>query len=265
MKGAWSAQRAFIIGMEQINIISGNKLEVENRELKTVLRKFTHEMGNALTILGASIFYVEADLSNVDKKCDISQLKKDYSYICNLFNKLREYNHAEGIDKKEITVDELIEEVRNSFYKMVDGREIILSVMKQENIENMRIYGDFTKLRQAIINIIKNSIEALCENEHMQGMNLFVGATIEKLNKRIYDKGISDKRMLHIEIRDNGKGISDKHINKIFEPMFTYGKKDGTGLGLSIVKKIIEDHEGKIKAVSALGTGTAMHIFLPIL
>ena len=54
------------------------------------------------------------------------------------------------------------------------------------------------------------------------------------------------KEKIIIEIKDNGVGIDDKMIGKIFEPYFTT-KSKGTGLGLSIVKRIIEDHGGKIK------------------
>ena len=56
----------------------------------------------------------------------------------------------------------------------------------------------------------------------------------------------TDKNYIFIEIIDNGIGISKEKIGKIFEPYFTT-KSKGTGLGLSIVKKIIEDHNGKIK------------------
>ena len=80
-------------------------LEIENTELKMLLRKFTHEMGNALTILGASIFYVEADIAHGVKECNLRDLKNDYSYICGLFNSLREYNHAEGVNKKYIEIN----------------------------------------------------------------------------------------------------------------------------------------------------------------
>ena len=64
--------------MEQVKLASYEKLEEENRELKTVLRKLSHEMGNALTLLGASIFYVETDIATANGKCDVSDLKNDY-------------------------------------------------------------------------------------------------------------------------------------------------------------------------------------------
>jgi hypothetical protein len=86
--------------MEQVKLASYEKLEEENRELKTVLRKLSHEMGNALTLLGASIFYVETDIATAHGKCDVSDLKNDYTYICNLFKELREYNHTESLAKK---------------------------------------------------------------------------------------------------------------------------------------------------------------------
>ena len=65
--------------MEQVKLASYEKLEEENRELKTVLRKLSHEMGNALTLLGASIFYVETDIATANGKCDVSDLKNDYT------------------------------------------------------------------------------------------------------------------------------------------------------------------------------------------
>jgi signal transduction histidine kinase len=50
---------------------------------------------------------------------------------------------------------------------------------------------------------------------------------------------------------------------KIFEPFVTYGKKHGTGLGMSIVKKVVDDHKGKIEIESEMGKGTTIRIMLP--
>ena len=253
--------------MERVKLASYEKLEEENRELKTVLRKLSHEMGNALTLLGASIFYVETDIASINGKCDISDLKNDYIYICNLFKELREYNHTESLAKKEVTIGEIVASIENAFSKMAGSEKVLLVTHRQDNASSKKIYADLLKLRQALINVLKNCIDAIEDNDEDKGERIDVSVLIEPIaieeNEDIKINQI--KEMVHIEIRDNGKGICDTYIGEIFQPMFTYGKKDGTGLGLSVVKKIVEDHKGKIEAVSVLGTGTAIHIYLPIL
>jgi two-component system nitrogen regulation sensor histidine kinase NtrY len=102
------------------------------------------------------------------------------------------------------------------------------------NINNYQgdLYFQFDKFQisQCFNNLIKNAVEA-----------------VEKIpNPSISINLKTDKNYIYIEIIDNGIGISKEKIGKIFEPYFTT-KTKGTGLGLSIVKKIIEDHNGKIK------------------
>ena len=155
-----------------------------------------------------------------------------------------------------IEISELINEMDSSFHKIPGNENVLFGIYSQDSIKNKKIYADFVKIKQAFINIIKNAVEAVSENKVEKGKEVRISLTVE--NDDFID-------MVHIEIMDNGKGISKKNMSKIFEPMFTYGKKNGTGLGLPIVKKIIKDHEGKVKAVSALGTGTAMHIYLPVI
>lgn len=67
-----------------------------------------------------------------------------------------------------------------------------------------------------------------------------------------------------IEFIDTGTGMPEEVKRRIFEPFVTYGKKHGTGLGMSIVKKVIDDHKGKIEIDSELGKGTTIRMMLPI-
>ena len=69
--------------------------------------------------------------------------------------------------------------------------------------------------------------------------------------------------MVKIEFTDTGTGMPEEVKRKIFEPFVTYGKKHGTGLGMSIVKKVIDDHKGKIEIESELGKGTTIRMMLP--
>lgn len=69
---------------------------------------------------------------------------------------------------------------------------------------------------------------------------------------------------LVIEVSDSGPGIPGQIRTRLFEPFFTYGKPHGTGLGLSIVKKIMEDHHGRVEAESLPGNGATFRLFYPL-
>ncbi len=141
-----------------------------------------------------------------------------------------------------------------------------LTLMKPEFLENEIqitlheegewpcIKGDQTQLKQALINIIRNSIEAI---------------TSQNPEEREWKKDKIDIHMVRerdevtLEITDTGKGIDPKSLPHIFEPYFT-NKASGTGLGLMIVERIIREHQGKISAHSEEGEGTRISITLPV-
>jgi K+-sensing histidine kinase KdpD len=67
-----------------------------------------------------------------------------------------------------------------------------------------------------------------------------------------------------VEFIDSGTGMPEEVKKRIFEPFVTYGKKHGTGLGMAIVKKVVDDHKGKIEIESELGKGTTIRFFIPV-
>lgn len=114
-----------------------------------------------------------------------------------------------------------------------------------KNIEsNLYLKVDSDQILQALINILKNSIQAI-EKDGIIEVTLFS-----------VDEGV------YIKIKDNGKGIDKENLNKIFNLYYTT-KSNGTGIGLSIVNQIISDHNGKIEVESEPMKGTTVNIFLP--
>jgi signal transduction histidine kinase len=70
--------------------------------------------------------------------------------------------------------------------------------------------------------------------------------------------------MVKVDFKDTGTGMPEEVKRRIFEPFVTYGKKHGTGLGMSIVKKVMDDHKGKIEIETELGKGTTMRLLFPL-
>jgi len=126
-----------------------------------------------------------------------------------------------------------------------DTKEVTVLKNFDENIPT--ILADQLQLQQVLLNLLLNAIDAMP-----------LGGTLT-INTACNE----DKSSVKIEISDSGHGISDKDLNKIFQPFFTT-KSRGTGMGLAITRRIIEEHGGYINVSSEYGRGTTFTIILPV-
>ncbi len=134
--------------------------------------------------------------------------------------------------------------------------------IKKAGISMSRLYdpslpqvrGDEAKLLQVFLNITKNAVESM-----KRGGRLEIATYPSHESVRAEGKM---KRWAVIAVRDTGKGIPARELQKIFMPFYTK-KKDGTGIGLAFSKKIIKDHGGLIKVRSEPGKGSTFLIYIP--
>ncbi|MFP4598119.1 MAG: ATP-binding protein [Persicimonas sp.] len=111
--------------------------------------------------------------------------------------------------------------------------------------ESVSVMADANQLRQALLNIIKNAIEA-SPNGTSVDVEVF-----------------EDDGWAVVSVRDHGDGITDEEFEHIFDPFFTT-KSNGTGLGLAMTQQIVEEHHGQMSVESAVGQGAAFVIKLPL-
>lgn len=146
---------------------------------------------------------------------------------------------------EKLVLNHLIEEVVPLLESYAEFKNIDICVDMQKQIPC--INADAENIKQVIINIVQNGIDALPEKG--------------RINISIWYDQIRD--LLRMEFKDNGSGIKPEHLDKIFEPFFTT-KDNGSGLGLAISHKIIENHQGKLFAFNNLDGGATFVIELPI-
>jgi two-component system, NtrC family, sensor histidine kinase AtoS len=142
------------------------------------------------------------------------------------------------------SINKVVEEIVPLIESYAENKNIYVSVDMQKDMPS--IYADKENIRQVIVNIVQNGIDALPINGRM--------------NISIWFDQIND--FVKMEFKDNGSGIKPEYLDKIFEPFFTT-KDNGSGLGLAISHKIIENHFGKLFAFNNLDGGATFVIELP--
>lgn len=213
------------------------ELEKET-QLRTSLFKITHEIKNPIAVCKS---YLDMfDINNKDHSRYIDILKEEMDKILLLLQDFLAMNKIK-IQKEILDINLLLEDVVNQFEPVLKEKNIKF----KHNIcqDEVFIEGDYNRLNQVLINMIKNSIEAI-ENKG-----------IIRIDYKIEDK-------FKIIIEDNGIGIPKDEIEKIKEPFYTT-KKNGTGLGVSLSIEIINAHNGKIEYIP-LKKGTRVILELPI-
>lgn len=144
-----------------------------------------------------------------------------------------------------VVLNKLVEEVVPLLESYAECKSIDISIDMQKQIPC--VYADAENIKQVVINIVLNGIDALPENG--------------RINISIWYDQIRD--IVRMEFKDNGGGIKPEYLDKIFEPFFTT-KDNGSGLGLAISHKIIENHRGRLFAFNNLEGGATFVIELPV-
>ncbi|NEP42495.1 MAG: PAS domain-containing sensor histidine kinase [Okeania sp. SIO2H7] len=195
--------------------------------------------------------FIQEDLAGLFKS-----MKVGSDRITTIVKSLRTFSRLDESDLKEVDVRQCIESaliVCESRFKTLLNSETIEIIKNYEKLPELNCYPG--ELNQVFMNIIRNAIDALSEDEQ-EGKIPTILISTETMNAG----------SIVIKIRDNGKGMSEEVRGKIFDPFFTtkpVGK--GTGLGLSVSHQIIvERHNGTISCDSTPGRGTEFIIELPV-
>lgn len=226
-----------------------------DKESKELISNISHDLKTPITAIKG---YAEGILDGV-----ASSPEKLERYIRTIYNKAND-------------MDRLIAEL--TFYSKIDTNKIPYAFAKinvadyfGDCIDEVGLDLEARGVELGYFNYVDEDIQIIADAEQIKRViNNIIGNSLKYMDKK---KGIINIRILdvgdfvQVEIEDNGKGIGQKELPYIFDRFYRTDSSrnsatGGSGIGLSIVKKIIEDHGGKIWATSKLGIGTEIHFVL---
>jgi two-component system NtrC family sensor kinase len=220
--------------------------------LGEVLTRFTHEFNNLLAgILG----HTQLLKSEMEQKGrgyhKILSIEDLATKALSLGKNILSFSRKEKFETEDIDIDSLLRSVLNLIEKTV-LRDVQVSMDAGEG--PFFIVANKERLSLVLFNLLINAKDAIKETKRKGEISIQVDSEEDPK---------SGKPVVRIRIGDNGSGIDDDNIKKIFLPYFTTKGKGGTGLGLSTVKQIVEKSGGSISVESRLDVGTVFTIRLP--
>ncbi len=259
----------YILNLLVIVIFSFRKKKISNSENKKKqegiavkkAEKYRREfLGNVSHELKTPIFNIQGYIETLidgalhDPKVNLKYLKRTSKSVDRLIYIIKDLESIAQLDSDEISLkmtkwnlQDLINEVVDQFEIKANKKKIQLS--HDNNTTEVMVYADKDKIAQVLYNLISNSIKY---GKH---------GGITKISCH------QSKTHCLVSIKDNGIGIADKNITRLFERFYRVDKsrsreQGGTGLGLAIVKHIIEAHDQKINVSSSIGKGTQFNFSL---
>lgn len=241
---------------DEVKLISMSNIqsELEEKEMEAwqnLVRVLTHEIMNSVTPISSLAGIVEEELDRKiryeqdikneelgDMHLSLQTISRRSAGLIRFVKEFRNLTHIPKPRLAEILVKPLLEEMAMLHKKELADHGVAITLSVEP--ENLFILADKTMIEQVLINLIKNAIQAFDDQEDKR----------IDLTARSNEKGRAV-----ISVKDNGSGIDNEALEKIFIPFFST-KKTGSGIGLSLSKQIMLQHEGRITVKSKLGEGT---------
>ena len=229
----------------QQQVIQSERLAVVGRMSANVAHEIKNPLGTI--VLSAELLQEELERfpeqDTAEAKNLLIVIKSELDRLIEVVEEYLQFARLPKVNLEDGSVNEVVSDLLAFLKEDAAGRRI----MVQEELEDPlpRVQLDPRQLRQALLNIVKNSIEAMPD-----GGKLTVGTKAKN-------------GWVEIRIADTGRGIPEENSDLVFTPFFST-KHGGTGLGLPITSHIIEEHHGAINLESFIDLGTVFTIRLPV-
>jgi len=231
---------------ESVKLLAKNERESAWREMS---QQVAHEIKNPLTPMKLSIQFLQKSIR--DNREDVLVLTQKVTetlieQIENLAQIASQFSQFALISQASASKNDLLKIIDTSVLLYNQNENKVIINFQKPSIEIM-VWVDKNQFVSVFNNLILNAIQAIPENK--QG---YIDIKVRQENKQVF-----------IELSDNGIGMEEEVIKKIFEPNFTT-KSSGTGLGLAIANTIIKNADGSIRVESDKGQKTTFYITLPV-
>ncbi|PIQ10182.1 MAG: hypothetical protein COW71_03520 [Ignavibacteriales bacterium CG18_big_fil_WC_8_21_14_2_50_31_20] len=209
-----------------------------------------HEIRNPLTGLSLFLDNLHDHISIIDPANSnlISNALNEIERLDNLVNEILDYSFPSKSKMQNANINAIINGILLLLNQQILKSNIIVDKCFEDSIPNFSF--DTEKIKQALLNIILNSIQFMP-----------TGGSLIIETKFLQDE--NTKNSVLIKIADTGKGFEENEIENIFDPFYS-GRQEGTGLGLAITHSIISDHKGTIIANNSKNHGAEFKITIPI-
>ncbi len=222
--------------------------EVIRLEKLSVIGKFAsfiiHDIKNPMTNIRAYAELIQMhdpENANIQKSTQI--IVDEVDRLNNMVMELLDFSRGDlHIVKAPVNISALISTLVDTVKEDLEKKDI--EIVFQNTTDSIAMI-DIDKIKRVFYNLVNNSRDAILKDG------------------KILIRAEDEDKWIKWSIQDNGMGMEQEVLDKIFEPFFSRNKKSGTGLGMTIVKGIIESHDGYIKVFSKKDTGTRFDIFLP--
>ncbi len=246
------------------NVTGAKEEEIKNRRLESLASltnlaaSVAHEIKNPLASISIYVQLLEKKLLSADSAfADDESVKKSLDVISAEIERLNKtiVNFLMAVrpvklSAEPLCINNVVEGLADFVAEELKSKNITLDLELAESLP--MISGDAEKLRQVFLNFIKNAEDAIEAQAAVSGEGEGSIAITTK----------AGESAVIVHIQDNGSGISDEDLPRIFEPYYTT-KADGTGLGLPVAYKIIKEHGGDIQVCSFPGEGTCFSFVFP--
>ncbi|MEQ8189766.1 MAG: ATP-binding protein [Candidatus Eremiobacterota bacterium] len=240
-----SAQIAGIIERNRLREIELEHMKKEKYlYIGRVAAGVAHEIKNPLNAIGMIVQRFKREFKVTEDEEEYITLLKivisEVSRVNSIVERFLKFARPQELNLSQVELSGMLKEIITLLASQIQKKGL---AVKEQLRDKIYCTVDIDQIKQSVINIVLNSIEATEEG--------YIEISSEKKGNAIY-----------IKIKDTGCGISEENKNKIFELYFTT-RPEGNGLGLSIAHKIIEQHKGNIEVNSIAGKGTEFIISIP--
>src|SRR5688572_26748492 len=226
--------------------------ETESKAWQKLLSVMTHEIMNSIAPISSladtlknrlqqSVNSLTNNSGSIDDlELGIETIKRRSEGLLKFAETYRNLNKITRPNLKKVFVRDLFENIQQLMQPTLDKKNIDMDVILHDT--DLQLEIDINLIEQVLINLVVNAIEAVKEKPDA---------------RIVLSAYLSTNRKTVIKVADNGTGMTEEVIDKIFVPFFTT-KKNGSGIGLSLCKQVMMLHKGNIQVQSKEGEGTAL-------